>query len=555
MAVRPDGKQFVTAGRDGRVAIWETATGKAVTPLNTHRDAIDAVAVSPDGQLAATVAFDESIRVWELATGKPKCLIAAPLNRESHERFWFMKHRSAFTPSGSELLFTAAGVLAMADSATGKPLELPGKLRGYRGNVSGFTADGNTLATTADNVITLWDWPTGKVRLAIIMPLVHEKADEPKNYAEVVTIQSAKLSPDGRILFAHSLRWSKDPEKGAFTNACTFWDARTGKLLHSQEMCRTVAFAPDGKSMFLGGQVVANPGKGLLLTDALTARNTVSGTLIRRFADPEAGRPPRERLRDSVRSVKVVAVSPDGRLLAVSEGAFAAPNLEVCLYETVSGELVKKLAGHSRWATDLAFSPDGRRLVSVSEDQTGLVWDVTLSAMADLPKGKPTETRLTEAWNQLAKLDSEPAYAGMATLAAAPAETIAIMKAKLRGCTVPTDVDLDRVVGQLDAEVLADRDKASAELEQFGPNAVSGSKARLAKTQSTEVRIRLTRFLKRFDGSNPSPYHLRCVRGVAILEAIGTPEAKAVLIELAKGPTEDLLTREAQTVIRRVRNP
>ena len=53
-------------------------------------------------------------------------------------------------------------------------------------------------------------------------------------------------------------------------------------------------------------------------------------------------------------------------------------------------------------------------------------------------------------------------------------------------------------------------------------------------------------FLERYDGPNPSPYQLRCVRGVAVLEAINTAEARALLAELAKGPADDLLTREAR---------
>ena len=95
----------------------------------------------------------------------------------------------------------------------------------------------------------------------------------------------------------------------------------------------------------------------------------------------------------------------------------------------------------------------------------------------------------------------------------------------------------------------ADRQRALAELERFGPNAVAGVKARLARTPTLEVRKRLLLFLDKYDG--PNPYHLRCVRGVATLEAIGTADARALLAQLAKGPADDLLTREARAVTRR----
>ena len=48
---------------------------------------------------------------------------------------------------------------------------------------------------------------------------------------------------------------------------------------------------------------------------------------------------------------------------------------------------------------------------------------------------------------------------------------------------LPTKADLDRVVRQLDDDALDDRDKASAELERFGPNAVAGVKARPSRAR------------------------------------------------------------------------
>src|SRR5207249_11143551 len=82
IAVRPEGKRFATDRRDGRVDIWDTATGKPTVSLATHRGEIAAVAVSPDGRLVATLSYDDSIRVWELGTGKPLCVIRAPRSKD-----------------------------------------------------------------------------------------------------------------------------------------------------------------------------------------------------------------------------------------------------------------------------------------------------------------------------------------------------------------------------------------------------------------------------------------------------------------------------------------
>jgi hypothetical protein len=89
-----------------------------------------------------------------------------------------------------------------------------------------------------------------------------------------------------------------------------------------------------------------------------------------------------------------------------------------------------------------------------------------------------------------------------------------------------------------------------AELERFGPNVVAGVKVRLKQSPPLEVRKRLLLFLEQYDG--PNPHQLRCVRAVAALVAMNTVEARALLAKLAKGPPNDVLTREAQAASRRV---
>jgi hypothetical protein len=314
------------------------------------------------------------------------------------------------------------------------------------------------------------------------------------------------------------------------------------------------AFAPDSRTLYLGGHSLDWPERGRRLADALTAGDPLTGTLRRRFADPDPAGEASQFTERFGRKVETLALSPDGRVLAVAE--FPVSGESVWLYETAPGEIIKKLTGHVRQVTALVFTPDGRRLVSVSADQTGLVWDATLSALGGPGGGKPGGIGPAEAWDRLAARDAGVGYAGMAALAAAPTEAIALLRARLRPAPVPTAADLDRLFRQLDSEKYDERQKASAELETFGPNAVAGVKARLERAPSLELRKRLDRFLEGNGGSGPpSPYLLRCVRGVAVLEAIATPEARALLAELAKGPANDPLTREARAANRRRSTP
>jgi RNA polymerase sigma factor (sigma-70 family) len=305
---------------------------------------------------------------------------------------------------------------------------------------------------------------------------------------------------------------------------------------------------------------------GALVADVAGAANGAAATARAALAFPTSGAAPpavRELLRgtwlgwkSATALVGIVFTCAAAALGLAGGGPAANPALPsakapAAVPQTATGEAIKKLTGHVRWVTALVFTPDGRRLVSGSADQTGLVWDATLSALGDAGGGKPAGIGPAEAWDRLAAREARVGYAAMAALVATPAEAVALLRTRLRPAPVPTAADLDRLFQQLDSEKYDERQKASAELETFGPNAVAGVKARLERAPPLELRKRLERFLEGYGGPSPSPYLLRSVRGVAVLEAVGAPEARALLAELAKGPANDPLTREARTANRR----
>ncbi|HLW64382.1 MAG TPA: WD40 repeat domain-containing protein, partial [Gemmataceae bacterium] len=61
-----------------------------------------------------------------------------------------------------------------------------------------------------------------------------------------------------------------------------------------------------------------------------------------------------------------LAISPDGRTLA------AAIRKEIKLWDVGTGELKRTLRGHENWVLSIAFSADGKALVSGGSDGTRL---------------------------------------------------------------------------------------------------------------------------------------------------------------------------------------
>ncbi|HSB00238.1 MAG TPA: WD40 repeat domain-containing protein [Anaerolineales bacterium] len=88
-------------------------------------------------------------------------------------------------------------------------------------------------------------------------------------------------------------------------------------------------------------------------------------------------------LPDIVRSL---AFTPDGAVLAVAVGN--DEDFSVHLWDAVNGESLGTLDGHTGIVWDVAFSPDGEMLASVSSDRTAKVWDwrnKTLLKSLDFP--------------------------------------------------------------------------------------------------------------------------------------------------------------------------
>jgi WD40 repeat protein len=120
LAYSPDGGTLAAAARDGRLALWDAATGKERLFILAHPNHADAplgaapsVAFAPDGKTLASASGDRTVRIWDAGTGKE-------LGRFEGPRGGFTC--LAFLPDGKSLVTGCADTTALVwDLATARP--------------------------------------------------------------------------------------------------------------------------------------------------------------------------------------------------------------------------------------------------------------------------------------------------------------------------------------------------------------------------------------------------------------------------------------------------
>jgi WD40 repeat protein len=337
LALSRDGK--LLASVDGTsLQLLETATGKRVRALGNVRDPMS-LAFFPDGQSLGVVGSFR-LAVWDVARG---------------ERLHELDRLVGCWASSPDGRLVAAGdlqsdQLTFWEPASGKSRHRLRTASEARPAALNFSPDGKTLAVALTNgTVQLREVATGTELLA---SLGHGGG-----------LLALSLSPDGRKLATAGL-----------DRTLRVWGTATGKALWRSDTAEPVvalAFSPDGATLFAGDW-----------KKDVTAWDVPPGRKARRF---HAGKPGGWE-PDRVFAPFCIALSPDGKLLAT--GGMGS---RLGLWDARTG---RERRGFTKVVDVIAaaFSPDGRRLATVSDlrldvEQPPGVWRYQVSVW-DLATGK-----------------------------------------------------------------------------------------------------------------------------------------------------------------------
>lgn len=353
LVVTPDGKRLLTASADGTARIWDIRPVPAVVTQDDETAPATRLAWSPDGKRFASASDDGVARVWDAAGGR----LLAVFRGHAAENALL-----AWSPDGQALVSAASdNSLRIWDAATGAQRRV---LNGHTNTVTSatFSPDGRRVLTASwDKTVRVWDAQTGAQTLQIAMP--------------ASPVFDARFSPDGARIAS-----------GELFNSAHVWNAADGTQVaamtgHTSAVTR-VAWNPDGTQVLTG----SNDGTARVWNAATGAAVAVlsgtpglnsdvgwsgDGSLVVLSASGVDSQVWRAGSWNRLLTVPgVPALSPDGRRIAsVSDGTGQ-------VWDAATGAVLAVFGGYPAAVAPVAWSPDGRRLLTAAEGRTARNWPV-----------------------------------------------------------------------------------------------------------------------------------------------------------------------------------
>jgi WD40 repeat protein len=309
--------QMIAGGGDGKLIIWDVATGEIVHQLPGHQNRLISLAAAADNILASG-SVDTTIRIWDFQTGRLLKTIA-----EHSDWIWSLQFHTV-----DNLLISGSADQSIRfwDMDTWQCAQV---WKGFNNAIwaTTYNSDSTKLITgSQDGCVRVWDIATKQVAHVL------QDQDGSDGIWAVDCYSDLIASSDGN-------------------GVVRIWN-EIGELLHTwaahQGTAWSTKFSPDGTILATAG-----------IDSRLCFWSMATKSLL---LEPI--------LVDSI--IRTLCFSPDGQFLATA-------NFDGCwrIWEVTTGEIISCHTGHNSWLWAIDFSPDGRWIATGSSDRTVKLWDAT----------------------------------------------------------------------------------------------------------------------------------------------------------------------------------